>query len=241
MDWYRPVVAGEPFPSTEEGEKDGKNEKADEKAGEAEGRDRAPPYQILHGLNQWPSQPEDFRPVYEDYVARMLHLGTAVVRALGVALFGDDANTDTDTDVFVNATRSSWWVMRAIGYPPLRARPSRSSSSSEELGSDEGDEGVSCGAHTDYGCLTLLLADGTKGALQVQDRAGGGWIAADPVEGALVVNLGDMMERWTNGLWASTRHRVVHRGDGFRVSGRFFGLLPCCIGFSGGVVRVGTC
>lgn len=50
----------------------------------------------------------------------------------------------------------------------------------------------------------------------------GVWINADPVRGAYVVNIGDMMERWTNGLWKSTMHRVVHKGDTYRVSVPFF-------------------
>lgn len=115
------------------------------------------------------------------------------------------ALSSTDPFIFSRHTDSSFWVLRAIGYPPL---PS-------------GATGASCGAHTDYGCTTFLLADNTKGALQVRAKDGG-WINADPVKGAYVVNIGDMMERWTNGLWKSTMHRVVHRGGTYRVSVPFF-------------------
>lgn len=90
-------------------------------------------------------------------------------------------------------------------------------------GKDEG--GVSCGAHSDYGCVTLLLADGTKGALQAwveSEGEEGRWVDVDPVEGALVVNIGDMMSRWSGGKWKATRHRVVHKGGGYRVSVPFF-------------------
>jgi isopenicillin N synthase-like dioxygenase len=73
----------------------------------------------------------------------------------------------------------------------------------------------------DYGCVTLLLADSTRGALQVLSKSGE-WIDADPIEGAFVVNIGDMMERWTNGLWKSTLHRVIHKGSNYRVSVPFF-------------------
>lgn len=149
----------------------------------------------------------------------MLTLGTAVVRAMGMAL-GNGME-----DLFVQNTRESWWVMRAIGYPPL---PSSSASSSTNE-NDVDDGGVSCGAHSDYGCVTLLLADETKGALQAwveEDESGGKeggrWVNVEPVEGALVVNIGDMMSRWSGGRWKATRHRVVHKGDGFRVSVPFF-------------------
>ncbi|KAI4216923.1 MAG: hypothetical protein LQ351_000872 [Letrouitia transgressa] len=204
IDWYRPVRAGEPHlrrrrPSaTADQEVD--------RAGDGDGENvpaaRSPPYTLLRGLNQWPARPEGFRGVYESYVAHMLALGAAVVRAMGVALGGGTEG------VLAEATRDSWWVMRAIGYPPLPA------------GGGEGEGRVSCGAHTDYGCVTLLLADETPGALQVW--VDGRWIGADPRPGALVVNIGDMMERWSGGRWKSTRHRVVHRGKGYRVSVPFF-------------------
>ncbi|MCJ1387559.1 hypothetical protein MMC18_000402 [Xylographa bjoerkii] len=190
---------------------------------------RPPPFALLRGVNLWPDRPAEFRDVYELYVREMLALGEGVLRAMGWALgLGE-------REFFVGKCRDSFWVMRAIGYPPLPAE------------GEGGDGGVSCGEHTDYGCLTLLLADATRGALQVQARDGG-WIAADPVEGALVVNIGDMMERWTNGLWRSTRHRVVHRGEGYRVSVPFFvepdfearvRPLEECVRRSGGVERWG--
>ncbi|MCJ1281897.1 hypothetical protein MMC26_001220 [Xylographa opegraphella] len=188
---------------------------------------RVPPFQLLRGVNLWPDRPAEFRDVYELYVREVLRLGEGVLRAMGWAL------GLRDREFFVGKCRDSFWVMRAIGYPPLPAG---------------GEGGVSCGEHTDYGCLTLLLADETRGALQVQGKGGEGWIAADPVEGALVVNIGDMMERWTNGLWRSTRHRVVHRGEGFRVSVPFFvepdfearvRPLEECVAKSGGVERLG--
>jgi isopenicillin N synthase-like dioxygenase len=68
---------------------------------------------------------------------------------------------------------------------------------------------LGCGAHTDWGALTLLAQD-DAGGLQVQAR-GGGWIDVPPVDGAFVVNIGDLMQRWTNDRWPSTLHRVVHR------------------------------
>lgn len=210
--------------SRSEGAKVGQNGEGEAEAEAEAGKGEGPPYSWLQGPNLWPLSPPTFRKVYEEYVSRMLALSTAVVRAMGVALELEDP------DFFVGQTRRSFWVMRAIGYPPLP--PSSSSSSSPPSSSsptsnnthpvDDGDgDGISCGAHTDYGCLTLLLADSTPGALQVQTRAGD-WIDADPVPGAFVVNIGDMMERWTNGLWTSTRHRVVHRGRGYRVSVPFF-------------------
>jgi len=118
----------------------------------------------------------------------------------------------------------SFWIMRIIGYPPL----------------PDDHDGFSCGAHKDYGCLTLLYADPTTSALQVfltkrghvseaidglPDEHGGEeglWINADPIPGCIVCNIGEMWEIWTNGLYKSTLHRVVHRGTNYRVSVPFF-------------------
>lgn len=69
--------------------------------------------------------------------------------------------------------------------------------------------------------MTLLLSDSTPNALQVQLKDGS-WLTANPIPGAFVINIGDMIERWTNGEWKSTNHRVVHQGSNFRVSVPFF-------------------
>jgi isopenicillin N synthase-like dioxygenase len=120
---------------------------------------------------------------------------------------------EEDAEVLVKNSEESFWIMRMIGYPPL-AKPLKK-------GEGEGVEEYSCGEHSDYGCVTLLLTDETKGALQVRLRDGS-YLNVDPVPGAFVVNIGDMIELWTNGLWHSVRHRVIHRGEGYRVSVPFF-------------------
>jgi isopenicillin N synthase-like dioxygenase len=68
-------------------------------------------------------------------------------------------------------------------------------------------EQVGMGAHTDYGIVTVLWADGMPG-LEILDDAGA-WHPVQPAPGALLVNLGDAMARWTNDRWVSTMHRVV--------------------------------
>jgi isopenicillin N synthase-like dioxygenase len=68
-------------------------------------------------------------------------------------------------------------------------------------------EPLPTGAHTDYGAITLLATDGVPG---LETRTGNeDWIAVIAPEGSLVVNLGDMLARWTNGRYASTPHRAV--------------------------------
>ena len=170
----------------------------------------------LQGPNLWPQEPAQLRSVYEAYIAQVTEVGRALVRAMGEALGlgraqpAADRSTE-DEEVFVRHCDESFWVMRMINYPPLphSVKPPMS----EHHDADHDLTQFSCGAHTDYGCVTLLLTDPTPGALQVQLKDGT-WLPADPVPGAFVVNIGDMIERWTNGIWKSTMHRVIHRGDG---------------------------
>ncbi|KDQ62432.1 hypothetical protein JAAARDRAFT_122490 [Jaapia argillacea MUCL 33604] len=171
----------------------------------------------LWGENQWPDVP-GFREKYEKWVEKMKELGMMVMEAMAVGL----GLTPEEWDELHVQVDDPFWVMRVIGYPPL---PSE-------------DEGLSCGAHKDYGCLTFLYQDPTKNALEVlltnpgsvvkdddgwrnegEDyvEEGGVWINADPVPGCVVCNIGEMWEIWTNGLYKSTLHRVVHRGSNYRI------------------------
>ncbi|KAE8836627.1 hypothetical protein HRS9139_04725 [Pyrenophora teres f. teres] len=170
----------------------------------------------LQGVNLWPEKPETLKPVYLEYIEQVKKVGEALVHAMGVALDLGPSTKDAvkdaeDEEVFVRNCDESFWVMRMIGYPPLTTPHTPGADISQ----------FSCGAHTDYGCVTLLLTDPTPGALQVQLKDGT-WLNADPIPGAFVVNIGDMIERWTNGLWKSTMHRVIHRGQQYRISVPFF-------------------
>ncbi|EPS35105.1 hypothetical protein H072_11490 [Dactylellina haptotyla CBS 200.50] len=157
-----------------------------------------PPYKPIEGRNLWPNP--DFEATFTSYIDDVLSLGAALMRCMAVAL-------SLPEDYFESFITPSFWVCRAIGYPPLT-----------EAALENNPGGVSCGAHSDYGCWTFLLADDTKGALKVQSKDGVGWIDADPIEGAYVVNVGDMLMQWTNGLFKSTVHQVVHLGSNYRVS-----------------------
>lgn len=192
------------------------------------------PYEILQGPNLWPTSTPELKSSYLDYIDRIQKVGKALMLAMGIALdLPESEEDDQDENVFVRNTESSFWGLRMIGYPKLSA----------PLAVGEDPAELSCGEHTDYGCVTLLLTDATPGALQILAKDGS-WINADPMGGAFIVNIGDMMERWTNGLWKSTRHRVIHKGDGYRVSVPFFydpnfkavvKPLKRCVEMTGGV------
>ncbi|ORY87439.1 hypothetical protein BCR35DRAFT_289504 [Leucosporidium creatinivorum] len=169
---------------------------------------------LLHGPNQWPSSPPTFRSTMETWIEKMQVIGLALMEATAMGL-GMDMEGEEWAEL-KGLVKESFWVMRCIGYPPL----------------PENAPGVSCGAHKDYGCWTLLHADSTPGALQVflqspdgdseENGARGTWLNADPIEGAFVVNVGEMWDVWTNGLYKATLHRVIHKGSNYRVSIPFF-------------------
>jgi len=126
-------------------------------------------------------------------------------------------------DFFDHTHQSPMLTLRLLRYPPH----------------PEGADALTFGAgeHTDWGAITLLAQD-RHGGLEVK-LPDGEWAAATPVDGALVVNLGDMIPRWTNGLYRSNPHRVrnVHSGDAPRHSIPFF-YTP---DYEAQVVPVPTC
>jgi isopenicillin N synthase-like dioxygenase len=145
------------------------------------------------GANQWPDEAllPGFRDACEAYSAAMHHLARRLM-----ALF--EAALTLPTGHFNHSMRAPNCTTRLLHYPPQPARA--------EPGQ------IGCGAHTDWGALTLLAQD-DAGGLQVQ-KQDGAWLDVPPLPGALVVNIGDMMQRWTNDHWRSAPHRVINRHSG---------------------------
>lgn len=138
--------------------------------------------------NVWPTVPSEFRDVWLAYFDAVDAVADEVMAAAAVAL-------GMPADHFVPLLDKGPTVMRANNYqrrgdatPPL-------------------DGQMRMGAHTDYGSITVLLADPVPG-LQIRDDAGS-WHDVVPPEGSFVVNVGDLLSEWSNDRWRSTLHRVV--------------------------------
>ena len=149
----------------------------------------------LMGPNQWPDAPAGFREALYRYYEAVLACGADVLRAVAVGL-------DLPETFFADRYRHPIARGSILHYPPQPP--------------DLGETQFGVGAHTDYGCLTLLWQDAV-GGLQVRNRAGE-WIAAPPIEDSYVVNVGDLLARWSNDRLVSTPHRVVNSSGRERYS-----------------------
>jgi isopenicillin N synthase-like dioxygenase len=152
------------------------------------------------GHNQWPEGLPGFREQTLAYQAAMRDLGNRVLAALALSL-------ELPRDYFTAFYDMPGTTLRLLRYPP---HPQ--AALANQLGA---------GAHTDWGGVTLLAQD-ELGGLEVRN-VNDEWIQATPVPGTFVVNLGDLMQRWTNGLYRSNMHRVKNNsGSRDRYSIAFF-------------------
>ncbi len=149
----------------------------------------------LIGPNQWPDDMPEMQELLNTYFDECNKLGWALFKAFATSL-------GLEPDHFTKAISKPMTRCSLVYYPP---QP-------ESMGKDQ----FGVAPHTDFGCLTLLNQD-PVGGLQVQDK-NGDWVMAPPIEGTLVVNVGDLMARWTNDRFASTPHRVVNTSGRERIS-----------------------
>ncbi|MDR7095410.1 isopenicillin N synthase family dioxygenase [Hydrogenophaga laconesensis] len=141
----------------------------------------------FHSLNTWPDAGMiGFRPQVEALYFAMLACGHQVLRAMALAL-------GADPNFFVGHCVKPTTNMRLVHYPPQCISP---------------EEGIGARPHTDKGLITLLLNDDNGGLQVMADEER--WIDAPPRADAIIVNVGDLMTRWTNGRFRSALHRVIN-------------------------------
>jgi isopenicillin N synthase-like dioxygenase len=151
----------------------------------------------MHGPNLWPKETPQLRAAASAYMAGATAAAAKLMEGVSLSLGLDDGYFAREY------TGEPTVLFRIFHYPAARPDAARYARS----------WGV--GEHTDYGLLTLLAQD-RNGGLQV--KAPGGWIAAPPIDGALVCNIGDMLERLTGGRFKSTPHRVLNESGHDRLS-----------------------
>ncbi len=165
--------------------------------------------------NRWPAELPGFREALGDYSVRIRILTRQIFHAFALALGLEESYFDAITDRPLS-------LGRILHYP-------------HQAGGDESQIGN--GPHTDHECFTILRQDTAVQALQVCNKDGK-WIDAPPLAGSFVVNIGDLMARWTNDLFTSTPHRVINRSGQARYSFPFFiganpdaviDVLPSCV------------
>ena len=150
----------------------------------------------LHGPNQWPDL-AGWQATMQAYYDACERVSRQLMQAFALSLNLPD-------DYFSPHLQAPMATLGALYYPPLE--PSQTS--------------LSAGAHTDFGCLTLLAQRQIEG-LEIFNKQGQ-WQAIPAHDATLVVNIGDMLARWTHDMYASTQHRVVNKAKAARYSLAYF-------------------
>ncbi len=136
-------------------------------------------------LNQWPQGQNAFREKVLEFYQACAEAAEKVCCAFAIAL-------QLPESFFADKHNQQNYTLRLLHYPPIEQIPKP--------------QQVRAGEHSDYGSFTLLFQD-EVGGLEVCTAAGE-WIAAPCIPGTVVVNTGDLMQRWTNHVFCSTKHRV---------------------------------
>tara|TARA_B100000470_G_scaffold188030_1_gene153951 strand:+ start:106 stop:1086 length:981 start_codon:yes stop_codon:yes gene_type:complete len=154
----------------------------------------------LLGPNQWPENQPNFRKALESHWDLMILLGRRITEGLAMSL-------GFDKKKFARFMNKSHSFMRISNYPPY--------------GKDQEENvGDGIGAHIDYGFLTILLQDNI-GGLEVKN-ADNEWVSAPMIPGTFLINIGHMIQRWTNDYYKATVHRVIPPKHETRCSLPFF-------------------
>ncbi len=149
----------------------------------------------LRGPNQWPSFVPDMQQKSMEYFRQAHEVAHHLMRGFAIGL-------NLNENFFLRTSSKPLSRASYVYYP--------------KQPEDMGDEQFGVGPHTDFGVLTVLCQDNV-GGLQVKE-INGDWIHAPPIEGTLIVNVADLLARWTDGAYKSTLHRVVNTSGRERMS-----------------------
>lgn len=138
--------------------------------------------------NLWPAAPAGLGAAADRYYTAVERLDRELMRLSALALGVDEHFFDAKIDKHITAMRLNFYPEQTVAPEPNQLR---------------------AGTHTDYGLLTILNGESAPGGLQVQARDGG-WIDVETAPDTFVVNIGDLMMRWSNDRWVSNPHRVVN-------------------------------
>jgi isopenicillin N synthase-like dioxygenase len=152
----------------------------------------------LYGENIWPGTPASYRPVFTGYYEALESLGRSLMRMFALAL-------DMPEDYFDDKIDRHFSTLPANHYPEPEGDPLPNQ--------------IRAGEHTDFGSLTILAVSDAAGGLQVKLKDGS-WSDVTAERDEFIVNIGDMMQRWTNDRWLSNLHRVVNPPVERRVGSR---------------------
>ena len=137
--------------------------------------------------NQWPKGDVEFKEVMLEFFERCKQLHAVVMKGIALGL-------KLDPDYFADFVKQGDNTLRLLHYPAVPATAFANGR-------------VRAGLHSDYGSITFLFQD-SRGGLQVE-KSDGRFVDVTPIEGTIVMNAGDLLSRWSNGVIRSTRHRVV--------------------------------
>ncbi|KAF2966407.1 hypothetical protein GQX73_g7185 [Xylaria multiplex] len=158
------------------------------------------------GPNLWPTvlEPDQFRNPIMEYQGKMLELVKILLKILALGL---PEEWGCPPDVFDELAVNPSMPMRLLHYAP---NPTHNNTQ------------FGVGDHTDFGCITVLLQEPNREGLQVWYPPTETWIPVPVKEGSYVINIGDMIQKYTGGYYRSARHRVVNGGKEHRYSVPFF-------------------
>lgn len=150
----------------------------------------------LRGPNNWPTDMPEFRRAFSAYYDAIGACGTDLLRCIAISL-------GAAPDFFIDKYKKRLQRTQMIYYPPHPPN-----AATDQFG---------LAPHTDFGCITLLSQD-NNGGLEVLERSSKTWIPATPIPGTFVINVADLLQRWTNDRYWSTPHRVVNTSGRERFS-----------------------